>query len=135
MLKNFQIYTSIILLVFLIEIGVTQVNDDYIYFLNIVHHSDDQLCEHLPPITTFTAYLNHDQSKILIENAPRWQEGADPNVNGNGGFGVELGNFINPAIQVGDSVFIRFTCNETGEQGTLADSIISIPWGRRCALW
>jgi hypothetical protein len=130
LLKKFQIYTSLIVLVFLIEIGVTQVNDDYIYYLNIVHHSDDQLCEHLPPITTFTAYLNHDQSKILIENAPRWQEGADPNINGNGGFGVELGNFINPAIQVGDSVFIRFTCNETGEQGTLADSITSIPWVR-----
>ncbi len=41
-----------------------------------------------------------------------------------------MGNFINPAIQVGDSVFIRFTCNETGEQGTLTDSITSIPWVR-----
>ena len=108
---------------FLFKNGKAQDNEDCVYFLNLVHHSDEQLCEHLLSTTIFSTYLNNDQSKILIENSPRWKQEADLNINGNGGFGVELRNFIDPVVQVGDSVFIRFTCNETGEQGALADWI------------
>lgn len=98
-----------------------------VYYKNFVHHAGGTLCQHIPPAATFTAYLNNDQSKVLIENAPRWTPG-EPNIAGNGTFAVELGNFIDPALAAGDSVFVRFTCNETMQQGVLADSVTAIPW-------
>ncbi len=98
------------------------------YFKNFVNHADGNACTHKSPDATFTAYLNDDESSILIENAPRWDTGGDPNISGNGTFGVELGNFINPSLTSGDSVFIRFTCNVTGEQAILSDSVSSVPF-------
>jgi len=98
-----------------------------IYYKNFVHHADGSLCQHTPQVATFTAYLNNDQNKVLLENAPRWNSG-EPNIAGNGTFGVELGNFIDPALAVGDSVFVRFTCNATMQQGVIADSVTGIPW-------
>ncbi|NIV72600.1 MAG: hypothetical protein GWN16_11725, partial [Calditrichae bacterium] len=77
-----------------------------VYYKNFAHHNDGELCMHTPPEATFTAYLNRDQSQILLENAPRWDNG-EPNIAGNGTFGVELGNFNNPPLVVGDSVFVR----------------------------
>ncbi len=105
-------------------------NGESEYFRNFVHHSNGQLCTHVPPVTSFTAYLNNDQSNILIENAPRWDVGGVPNINGQGLFGVELGNFVNPSLQIGDKVYARFTCNQTMQQGTIEDSVTSIPWNR-----
>jgi len=107
-----------------------QIEHDFIYFKNFVRHADGTECTHLPPKASFVAYLNNDQSKILLENAPRWEYGGDPNITGHGVFGVELGNFSNPAVMAGDSVFFRFTClaNETGEDGILAAQITSIPF-------
>lgn len=105
-------------------------NNPSSYFKNFVYHSNGSFCYHTNPAATFTAYLNNDESKILIENAPRWEMGADPNIAGNGTFGVELGNFINPPLQIGDSVYIRFTDNATGQQGTLSDYCTAIPWAR-----
>jgi hypothetical protein len=98
-----------------------------VYYKNFVKHSDNSFCQHTPPATSFTAFLNSDQSRILIETSPRWDPG-DPNIAGNGTFGIELGNFINPVLAVGDSVFVRFTCNETGEQAVLSDEVTGIPW-------
>ncbi len=98
-----------------------------VYYKNFVRHAEGDFCYHLPPVASFTAFLNNDLSKILMENAPRWTPG-EPNIAGNGTFGVELGNFIDPPLMAGDSVFMRFTCNETGQQGVLADSVTGIPW-------
>lgn len=107
-----------------------EVQDDSIYFKNFVKHSDGGYCTDIPPVTDFTVFLNGDDSQILTEKAPRWNPTGTPNIPGDGTFGVELGNFINPAPQVGDSVSIRFNCNATGEQGTLSDYIDAIPWIR-----
>lgn len=123
------LFIFILLVVFFVTSGFPQIGD-YVYYKNFVHHSSGELCEHTPPNVTFTVFLNRDQSKILIENAPRWNLTGDPNIDGKGTFGVELGNFSDPDLQVGDSVFIRFTCNATLEQGLLEDSVTSIPWLR-----
>ncbi|MCG2715304.1 MAG: hypothetical protein L6422_03290 [Candidatus Marinimicrobia bacterium] len=65
----------------------------------------------------------------MIESAPRWDAGGDPNITGLGVFGLELGNFTDPAVNVGDTISIRFTCNnEEGEQGILSAEVSSIPW-------
>src|SRR3990172_8751331 len=103
---------------------------DSIYFKNFVYHSDNTFCSHTPPQTTFTVFLNNNESKVLIENAPRFDPSADPNIAGNGTFGVELANFIDPSLQIGDKVYARFTCNETAEQGTIVDSVNALPWIR-----
>jgi hypothetical protein len=100
---------------------------DSIYYKNFVKHSDGSLCEHTAPTSTFVFYLNGDQNKILTENSPRWSSSPDPNIDGKGVFGVELGNFINPGLKVGDSVFVRFTCLARGEQGVFSDVIDNIP--------
>lgn len=103
---------------------------DWVYFRNIVQHTDGSLCTHTPPITSFVCFLNRNESKILIENAPRWSTTGGPNIEGNGTFGAELGNFASPSLQVGDSVFMRFTCTATQQQGALGDSVSAIPWFR-----
>lgn len=99
-----------------------------VYYRNFVKHANGQNCQHQAPQASFTAFLNRDQSKVLIENAPRWDGSNVPNIVGSGLFGVELGNFANPPLAVGDSVFVRFTCNATDQQGMLADSVTAIPW-------
>ncbi|MBN1347777.1 hypothetical protein JXJ21_00045, partial [candidate division KSB1 bacterium] len=104
--------------------------NESVYFKNFVRHSDGTFCTHTSPTATFTVYLNRDQRKIVMENAPRWDTGGDPNIDGKGVFGVELGNFAEPSLAVGDSVFVRFTCNETGEQGILSDKVTAIPFYR-----
>lgn len=103
---------------------------DSIYYKNFVKHSDGSLCTHTPPTATFVCYLNGNQSKTLTESAARWGLSPDPNIDGKGVFGVELGNFINPNLKVGDSVFVRFTCYASGEQGMLSDVVSSIPFVR-----
>ncbi|MEK6756950.1 MAG: hypothetical protein AABZ02_12425, partial [Bacteroidota bacterium] len=100
---------------------------DSVFYVNFVHHSDGSPCTHKTPAATFVSYLNGDQSKVLTENAPRWSPSTDPNIDGKGTFGVELGNFVNPSLKVGDSVFIRFTCSARGEQAVLSDLMSSIP--------
>ncbi len=118
------------LLVFLFLSTAAAQNGESVYFRNFVFHQNGGICTHVPPITSFTAYLNEDQTQILIENAPRWDVGGIPNINGQGTFGVELGNFTNPGLQSGDKVYIRFTCNQTIQQGTVEDSVTAIPWIR-----
>ncbi len=129
--KNLFIsFEKILLLIFLSVPLVNAQNGQSTYFRNFVFHAGGGLCTHIPPVTSFTAYLNNNQSQILIENAPRWDAGGDPNINGQGSFGVELGNFTNPSLQVGDKIYVRFTCNQTMQQGTLLDSVTAIPWVR-----
>jgi len=103
-------------------------DNSYIYYKNFVTHAGGEYCTHQTPEATFTVYLNDDQSRILTESAPRWQLGGDPNINGQGVFGIELGNFSDPAIAVGDSVFIQFTCNISRQQGLLKSAVLGIPW-------
>jgi hypothetical protein len=128
--KQDKIIAAILFFLFFVVLGQTgrAQGGDYAFYKNFVRHADGSSCEHLPPQTGFTAYLNSDQSKILLENAPRWKSGVEPNIAGNGTFGVEFGNFADPMLAVGDSVFIRFTCNATGQQGTLSDKVIVLPW-------
>ncbi|MBU0711009.1 T9SS type A sorting domain-containing protein [bacterium] len=126
--KKLTFFYIFVVIIFTNITAIARLNSDYIYFKNFVYHSNGELCKHTPLTVTFTAYLNNDQSRILIENAPRWKTGGDPNIPGSGVFGVELGNFADPSLEVGDSVFIRFTCNTVGEQGTLSAEVASIPW-------
>lgn len=126
---------KIVLTVLVVILGRTMLcqnlaaqNADYIYYKNFVRHASADACKHLPPVVSFTVYLNQDQTKILTEQAPRWSTGTDPNIPGNGIFGIELGNFTTPDVAIGDTVYIRFTCNETRQQGLLTDIVTSIPW-------
>ncbi len=115
----------------LLMLGLWNINNagtTPVYYKNFVRHSEGDFCEHLPPLTSFVAYLNHDDTRILLENAPRWEPNADPNINGMGVFGVELGNFTAPPLQVGDTVLIRFTCQATHQQGTLSAVVSGMPW-------
>ena len=109
-----------------IHLAAPLIAEDYLYFKNFVRHSDGSLCEHLPPYVSFIAYVNND-SKILTENSPRWDKDCMSNIDGHGVFGVELGNII-PLPDVGDSVFVIFTCMVTREQGVLKSEITSVPW-------
>ncbi|MCR4438258.1 MAG: FlgD immunoglobulin-like domain containing protein [bacterium] len=108
---------------------VVPAGSQWIYFRNFVRHADGQFCRHQPPEASFTVFLNGDESRILLENAPRWDTGGDPNIDGKGTFGVELGNF-SPAVAMGDCVVVRFCCEAAGEQGVLAERIDAIPWYR-----
>ena len=96
--------------------------EESIYLKEHVKHSDGTKCTHQPPEATFTAFLNRDLSRVLTENAPRWDGSSQPNIDGQGTFGIELQLFTDPGIQAGDSIFVRFTDNVTGEQAVLADS-------------
>ena len=135
-MKNFNKISKLInflLFSFIIFANITvtaRLSSDYVYYRNFVRHSNGEFCKHTPSTATFTAYLNNDQSKILIESTPRWVSDGDPNIPGSGVFGVELGNFADPSLEVGDSVFIRFTCNAAGEQGVLTGKVANIPWIR-----
>lgn len=122
-----KIRTCFVLALALALNGFSQPNPS-IYYRNFVYHANGSYCNHTTPTATFTAWLNREHRYILIENAPRWHQGGDPNIDGKGTFGVELGNF--PNVTIGDSVFIRFTCNETKQQGLLTDGITAIPWYR-----
>lgn len=114
-------------IVLLVSAAIAQ-EEEYVFYKNFVKHANGASCEHAPPQASFTAFLNHDSSRVLIESAPRWVDGVDPNIDGKGTFGVELGNFHDPALIVDDSVFIRFTCNATAQQGVLKEKIYAIPF-------
>jgi hypothetical protein len=103
--------------------------DDYAYFKGFVRHSDGTLCEESPPIASFTVTLNGDDSIILMDNSPRWAIG-DPNISGLGWYGIELGNFIDPEVTLGDSFQITFSCYNTSgeyEQGEYQEYVYSLP--------
>ena len=103
---------------------------DSIYFKNFVRHANGSTCTHTPSDASYLVFLNRDRSRTLLETSPRWNLMGEPNIPGNGTFGVELANFVNPNVQVGDSVFATFTCAATQQQGTLADVVTDIPWIR-----
>lgn len=126
--RIFLCFIALLIIFFYSTLSGLVQNDQSVYYRNFVRHSSGEVCTHIPPLATFTVYLNNNKNRILIENAPRWTIGGDPNIPGNGNFGVELGNFMNPALAVGDTVFIRFTCNFNKEQGLLTGIATSIPW-------
>lgn len=101
--------------------------DAGLYYKNFVRHADGSFCEHDGNEAAFIAYLNRDSSRVLFENAARWEADADPNIAGNGTFGVQLDNFQAPAPSDGDSVHVQFTCLVEDEQGVLGDRI-KRPW-------
>ncbi|MBD3224336.1 MAG: T9SS type A sorting domain-containing protein [Caldithrix sp.] len=124
---HISLYIAVIGVFFHITSGMSQ-DEDYVFYKNFVKHADGSSCEHSPPEATFTAFLNSDSSRILIESAPRWVYGVDPNIDGKGTFGVELGNFHDPSLVTGDSVFIRFTCKASGQRDVLSEEIYDIPF-------
>jgi hypothetical protein len=72
-------------------------------------------------------WLNGDDSHLLTDDSPRWSFG-DPNISGMGWFGIELGNFDQPAVAVGDTFTIQFSCyppNESPEQGIYEKTVLS----------
>jgi len=104
--------------------------NDYAYFKDFVRHSDGNLCQDLPPQASFIVLLNGNDQKILTDDAPRWSIG-DPNISGMGWFGIELGNFNQPAIAIGDSFNIIFSCYKPAEipqQGSYSKQIIGLPF-------
>jgi len=90
-----------------------------------VRDVDGNIVEEAPPEATFTVFLNGNTSKVLIDNAPRW-DGADINIDGHGTFSVELGNF--PNLVEGDTATVRFTDNKLNQQGAFSVIIDHIPW-------
>lgn len=97
---------------------------------NFIRHEDGSVCDHMVPDAAFMTYLNDDLSHILIENAPRWELGTDPNIDGGGTYCVELGNFTSPALQTGDVVTTHFFCMVTGQYSAFSDTVTMIPWLR-----
>lgn len=104
-------------LLFLFITGDAYAQGTGFYFKNFVRHADGSECRHTAGEAGFTAYLNGDPGAVLFENAPRWEDGAEPNIAGNGTFGLQLGNF--PALADGDSVTVAFYCLATNQQGSL----------------
>lgn len=103
---------------------------DYAYFKDYVRHADGSLCKDLPPQSSFVVLLNRSDQKILTDDAPRWSFG-DPNISGMGWFGIELGNFNEPQVAIGDSFQIIFTCYPPGEspqQGSYSKQILGFPF-------
>lgn len=101
--------------------------DEGLYYKNFVKHADGTYCEHTEEEASFIAFLNEDTSRVLFENAPRWDGPGDPNIPGNGTFGVQLDNFATPPPANGDTVYVRFTCLARQEQGTLFNTVHR-PW-------
>lgn len=101
---------------------------DYAYERGIVYHSDASKCEHLPPEASFIVMLNNNDGKILTDQCPRWAPEGEPNIPGDGLYGIELGNFTNPEIAVSDSFTLIFSCNITGEQGKDKNEIDQLPF-------
>ncbi len=91
----------------------------------LVYDSDGNVNEKTPPQVTFTAFLNENADTVLIENAPRW-DGGEENIEGQGSFRLQVGNF--PGLTPGDSVHLRFTDNEVGEQATYSAKVDTLPW-------
>ena len=108
--------------------GSAQGVDQSVYYRNFVWYSSGNPAMETQATASFTAYLNGDESRILIENAPRWEEGGDPNIDGGGTFGVDLANF--PTLTVGDTVYVRYTSLAAGERGMLSEKVTAIPWTR-----
>ncbi|MFZ0391668.1 MAG: T9SS type A sorting domain-containing protein [Calditrichia bacterium] len=103
--------------------------DNYAYYKGFVRHDNNELCRHLPPGASFFVTLNGDDNHILTDESPRWAFG-DPNISGQGWYGIELGNFDNPAVAPGDSFSIFYTCytpNELAEQGSITDFVTILP--------
>jgi hypothetical protein len=100
--------------------------ENYCIEWGTVRHTDGSLCYHLPPYAQQIILHNGSANEILTEEAPKWGD-PDPNVPGNGYQGCELGNFREPAISVGDSFTVIFTCTATGQQGTVTDVITQLP--------
>ncbi|MDW7679408.1 MAG: FlgD immunoglobulin-like domain containing protein [bacterium] len=128
-LNKYKLFIAALIILLLPNIIQAQPGvNDYAYERGILYHSDGSKCSHLPPDVSFIVLLNNNDSKILTEQCPRWAPGADPNINGRGMYGVELGNFTDPEITVADSFTIIFNCNTTLEQGQYSNEIITLPY-------
>jgi len=116
------------LLLVLTSLAYSQAND-FLYYQNLVYLQNGSVCKDQPPDAGFLVYLNQDPDHILTHDAPRWKPQTDPNIDGRGAFGVELGNYF-PQPQVGDSVTLIFTSSRAGQQGVLRERISAFPWYR-----
>lgn len=101
-------------------------NTNYAVEWGLVYQEDGQPDNHQPPVTGQVIFLNHSDSEILTEDAPKWGENS-PNIPGNGYQGAELGNFKNPEISTGDSFQVLFTDQVNREQGIIIDTVRGLP--------
>ncbi len=129
-INNSFVFVLVLWLFLSVITALNAQTEDEIYFKNLVKHVDGSECKEQPPAATFTVYMNADSGRILTDLAPRWDSDAEPNINGMGAFGIELGNFLAPQFGVGDTVHMRFTCSAFGQQGTIEDVCTTIPWHR-----
>lgn len=122
--KNFYNYELMYnsLAIETVQLESFEFGEDYAYIFGYVRHNNDDDCIELPPKTDFVVYLNGSDNKILTDQSPRWCLG-DPNISGKGWYGIELGNFNEPEIAVGDSFRIIFTY-----YGTYVDDVERGEW-------
>ncbi|MBD3408591.1 MAG: hypothetical protein GF419_00135, partial [Ignavibacteriales bacterium] len=76
----------------LLSIGFYASAQTSIVFRNYVEDPDGDLNSETPPEASFAIWLDGDLDRILLDNAPRWEEDAEKAIPGNGSYNVELGN-------------------------------------------
>ena len=108
------------------KINFKKIAANYCVEWGTVNHSSGSPCDHIPPEAQQVILHNGSENEILTEDAPKWGD-PDPNIPGNGYQGCELGNFQNPAIAVGDSFRVIFTCISSNEQGINSNVILTLP--------
>ncbi|MBD3410297.1 MAG: hypothetical protein GF419_08845 [Ignavibacteriales bacterium] len=101
-----------------------------IVYRNYVEDSFGELLHDVPPEAGFMIWLNDDTSRVLFENAARWDVDPEPAIPGNGAYNVEIGNFMHPSPQVGDVVNTRFVARSSGYHLEHSETISMIPWIR-----
>ena len=98
-----------------------------VYFKRFVENADGSRLDKEAPNITYTAFLNNDRDSILTETAPRIQDNNKPNIDpSTGSVGIELQAF--PHFNVPDTIYVRVTDRILGEQGTINQSVDTIPW-------
>jgi glucose/arabinose dehydrogenase len=94
------------------------------YVSDAVKHADGSTEDHTPPQATFTAFLNDDHSRVLLDNAPTWKD-RNANITELGRVGLQAGNFR--ALDEGDSLTLRYTDRAAGERGVLGAHLSDLP--------
>ncbi|MBD3410518.1 MAG: hypothetical protein GF419_09995 [Ignavibacteriales bacterium] len=117
-------------LVFFVVVSFVATAQTSVVYRNYVKNADGNYCEETRPDAAFMVYLNGDLDRVLLDNAPRWEDDADANIKGDGATSIELGNFHDPALQAGDETTTLFVDASAGEYATHSATVTMIPWIR-----
>ncbi|MBD3410296.1 MAG: hypothetical protein GF419_08840, partial [Ignavibacteriales bacterium] len=82
---------TVLLAAVLLAAPLTSAQPSVVY-RNYVEEPDGEPCKETPPEASFAIWLDGDLDRILLDNAPRWEEDAEKAIPGNGSYNVELGN-------------------------------------------